>query len=257
MITDHYHCYMRLWVLLLVSIVAFGCAEPDQRSAWNPISIDSTIQKNSATEELIKPYRDLIDEEMNRVLVRSDTIIYKESLESPLGNLIADLSFERAVAECGIKEFSNPDLCLLNFGGLRVNLPEGEIVVRKVFELMPFENELVVVELTPDSLNALIDYIIRVGGQPISNIHMLVDEKNGIRNVLIAGERIDLNKNYHIVTTDYLANGGDRMTFFQSPVSRKNLNVKLRDAILDHFEKVGKAGDTLLPRIDGRLQIIE
>lgn len=257
MITDHYHCYMRLWILLFVTIIVVGCAEPENRSVWNPISIDSTIQKNSAAEELIKPYRDLIDEEMNRVLVTSDTIIYKESPESPLGNLIADLSFERASIECGSKELSTPDLCLLNFGGLRVDLPEGPIMVRKVFELMPFENELVIVELTRDSLNALINYLFQVGGQPISNMQLEVDGQSGIRNVLIDEKTLDVEKNYHVVTTDYLANGGDRMTFFQDPISRVNLDLKLRDAIIDHFENIGSSGQNLRPVIDGRIVIKE
>ncbi|MFT5918772.1 MAG: 2',3'-cyclic-nucleotide 2'-phosphodiesterase (5'-nucleotidase family) [Granulosicoccus sp.] len=246
---------MRLWVLF-VSILTIGCSEPEQPvSSWNPISIDSTIVKNSLTEELIAPYRDLIEGEMNRILVKTDTIIYKESPESPLGNLIADLSFERALKECAAKSLSTPDLCLLNFGGLRVNLPEGEILVRKVFELMPFENELVIVELSPDSLTSLIDYLVRVNRQPISNMRIDIDKEENIRKVQIGQKEINVDRNYYVVTTDYLANGGDHMSFFKSPVSRISLDLKLRDAILENFEEVGKTGQSLNPKIDNRITI--
>ena len=249
---------MRLWSPLLLSLLATGCSEPErQNSEWTPITIDSTIAKQLSAEEMIEPYRKLMEAEMNRVLVISDTIIYKVSPESPLGNLIADLSYERAVKESANRSIAAPNLCLLNFGGLRVNLPNGEIMVRKVFELMPFENELVVIELTPDSLTSLVNYVGKVGGQPISHMKLGFDSNGPAETILIEGKEIDSTRNYRVITTDYLANGGDHMHFFKNPVSRTELGVKLRDAIIEHFLEIGNAGASLNPEIDGRLIIKE
>ena len=247
---------MRDFVLVALMVNLASCSPTcEPSSSWQPISIDSTISKNSAAEELIAPYRELIDEEMNRILVRSDTIIYKVQPESPLSNLVADLSFERATLESDNQGLPKPDFCLLNFGGLRVDLPEGEITVRKVFELMPFENELVVIELTTDSLQSLLKYLRTVGGQPVSELRMTWNDTGDISEILVEGQPMDPQRNYLVVTTDYLANGGDKMRFFQNPTNRYDLGIKLRDAIKDHFEQLGNYGKRLNPKQDGRLII--
>lgn len=244
-------------VILLFSL-HLGCQTPEQdhRAGWTAVSVDSSFEKSSESEAIIDPYRELLEEEMNRVLVMADTIIYKVSPESPLSNLIADLSFERASLEAIDLGIDAPDLCLLNFGGLRVDLPAGEIKVGKVFELMPFENTLEIIELSADSAESLFKYLASVNGQPVANLSIVIEDGSS-RSILISEEHIDKNRSYRVVTTDYLANGGDKMSFFQNPVSREALNIKLRDAIIDHFEAIGKSGNTLNPKMDGRISIAE
>ena len=51
------------------------------------------------------------------------------------------------------------DFCLLNNGGLRTSLPQGNITRRKIFELMPFENELVVVTISKEKMTDLKAYL--------------------------------------------------------------------------------------------------
>ena len=120
--------------------------EKTQNSSIN--IIETTTEHQQATA-LISPFKDSLEKEMNEVLVLSAEEFPKEKgkIETKLGNLVADLSMEIAQKMYN----GNIDFCLLNFGGLRTSLPKGEITRGKIFELMPFENELVVISISQDS----------------------------------------------------------------------------------------------------------
>ena len=245
-------------MLLLLVTIHLGCQSPpeDLQCNWTALTVDSTFDRSVDIETMITPYRELLEDEMNRVLVVADTIIYKVLPESPLSNLIANLSFERASLEAIDLGIDEPDLCLLNFAGLRVDLPAGEIKVGKVFELMPFENTLEIIELSADSISSMFNYLATVKGQPVANLRFVIE--NGASNSIFINDKpIDRSRSYRVVTTDYLANGGDKMSFFQNPLNREALNIKLRDAIIDHFEAIGRSGKPLNPVMDERISIVE
>ena len=62
------------------------------------------------------------------------------SPESLLGNFVTDLC---------LRQYSNiADICVMNNGGLRSNLTKGEITRGDIYTLMPFENELVILEFS-------------------------------------------------------------------------------------------------------------
>ena len=63
------------------------------------------------------------------------------------------------------------------------------------------------------------------------------------------------NKNYHILTTDYLANGGDNMTFFKKASNYINTEVLLRDVIIDYIREINKIGTKVEAKFDGRIEI--
>lgn len=200
---------------------------------------------------MITPYRDSLELTMNTILVKNQVPLTRGIPESTLGNLIADLLLERAQTE--LPDSILPDLCLINIGGLRVDLPQGNITINKVFELMPFENELDVLELSPEKMLEMLDYLREKGGQPFSGMTIKI-KPNGY-DCEINGEPLDSNRTYYIVTSDYLADGGDKMYFFKEPLTRIQTGIKIRDAIIDHFRIVGLSGKPLVSSIDQRLII--
>ncbi len=197
---------------------------------------DSTLV-HSETQALIAPFTETLEKEMNEIIAQNSVNMprKKDAPESLLGNFVSDLVYQYAQDKT-----LNIDFCLLNFGGLRTTLPKGTITRGKIYELMPFENNLVVVELSHDSLLALVDYLAQKQGQPISGAQIEIKDQKATQ-FLIQKNKIDLkqssDKTYKIITTDYLAKGGDRMTFFSNPTHLKNLQVKLRDVILQHCEE--------------------
>lgn len=204
---------------------------------------------------MIHPYKETLEAEMNEVLIISADEFPKErgKTETKLGNLVADLSLE--IGNNSYKKNHNDsiDFCLLNFGGLRTSLPKGEITRGKIFELMPFENELVVITLSLEKTNELLEYLKTVGGQPISGFKL-----NTTNNSIDIFEHWRFNgndKKIKVITSDYLANGGDKMNFFLNPIKTEPIGLKLRDAILQYCINQNKKGKQLTGKLDGRIII--
>lgn len=242
----------KLFTYLLILIVAgYACTNKSIKYVRQPssLSVNATYANQEAATNMIAPYKMKLDAEMNEVLVISAEEFPKEKgkPETKLGNLVADLSME--VAQPLYK--GSIDFCLLNFGGLRTSLPKGEITKGKIFELMPFENELVVVTLPYDSLTSIINYLIDVGGQPVSGMTIQKDEFGDILSTPYPKQPLK------ILTTDYLANGGDRMYFFSNPVKYERAGIKLRDAIIQYCINQNKKGKQLTAQLDGRITLEE
>jgi 2',3'-cyclic-nucleotide 2'-phosphodiesterase (5'-nucleotidase family) len=132
-------------------------------------------------------------------------------------------------------------MCILNNGGLRTALPKGEITRGKIFELMPFENELTVITLTGSNAMRMFEYLAGSGGAPVAGIKMGIDNGKPV-HVYLGTESFDSLKTYRVVTSDYLANGGDKYSFFKQPLAREDLGIKVRDAIIHFIEKEKKTG---------------
>lgn len=208
-------------------------------------------------EEIILAYRESLEADMSRVLVYSEHVMERGSPEGKLNNFVADLVF-------GIgKEIYLPDdgkaidFCLLNYGGLRVPLPEGEITYERVFELLPFENEMVVITLTGEKTRELFQYLAASErGMPVSGISLTIKD-NEPHEVLIDGNEFDINKSYKVLTSDYLAGGGDNMNFFLQPVNYELLAKRVRDAIILHMQRVDEEGNKIKSELDGRISVVE
>jgi 2',3'-cyclic-nucleotide 2'-phosphodiesterase (5'-nucleotidase family) len=218
--------------------------------------INNELSTNSFLETIISPYRTELASKMNEVINTSLIDMEVGAPEGLLGNFVCDLTYMKA------KEISNKnvDFCLLNNGGLRTPLPKGEITRGKIFELMPFENEIVIVEISGENMIALIDYIktkslmsnSRKAGVPVSGLRMIIN-KDEVSDVKIGMFAFDKSKNYRVATSDYLSNGGDHMVFFLNPISIENTGIKLRDAILTHIINLNNKNLELNSELDGRI----
>ena len=227
---------------------------------------------------IIEPYKIGIDSVMNEILCFSSVEMSKGKPVSLLGNFVTDL--------CLNMYDTIADICIMNNGGLRSSLPYGKITRGDIYKLMPFENELVVIELSIPEIFELSKYIISRGGEPFSGFNIYskdsiyIHEHDGDilhRNddsITIwmpvldwRGNYIPLTKDYlgkdyddyynhrgtlKVLTSDYLANGGDKMSFFNNKYQYK-VGIKLRDAIINYC--VSK--DTITSRLDDRIKIIE
>lgn len=245
---------INIYTLLLLPLVLSACSfSPKIASVErNFVELnDSIVSPDSLTLALIAPYKKRIDNEMHEVLIISEMPFIKGQPESLLGNLIADLILKKSKEYYSDKEESI-HFCLLNNGGLRTSLPIGEITRGKIYELMPFENELVVLTLSGEKTKMLFNYIARAEGMPVSGIKMGVSQGKAV-NILINGQAFDESKNYKVVTSDYLSGGGDKMSFFNDPIKIENLNEKLRDAIIEYMKEEHKKGNLLNSKLDQRI----
>lgn len=227
------------------------------------IHINSSLNDEVLAQKMIQPYKESLDAEMNEVIVTSAIEFPKEKdkPETLLGNFVADLSFSTGINLYNTKNEQNIHMCLLNFGGLRTSLPKGKITKGKIFELMPFDNELVVVTISDDKLEELYLYLGK-NPQPISGFFKLSYSEKGYKiyfdteaDACPEGGDIKPVVNYgnKILTSDYLANGGDNMTFFLDPINYEKVGIKLRDAIIEHCKAEHKKGKKITSALDERI----
>lgn len=210
---------------------------------------------DSAAAAIIGLYKDSLDRIMNEVLAVSDTAMPKErdQTETLLGNFVADVVLKKACPERQNDNAVCADLCLLNTGGLRSSLPKGNITRGNIFELMPFDNEIVVVTLSGKETWNMLRYIAATGGQPVAGINMEIKSDKTPGKVLIKGMPFDSTRNYQVATSDYLANGGDKMEFFRKPVAIHQTGIKIRDALIVYCIEEKNKGNKIGGRTDGRL----
>lgn len=233
----------------------FSCKEEKKslvKITAKSIKVDSTLTSDENIENVIAPFRDKMQASINTVITytKKDLVRTDGELESSLGNLMADLSFERANPIFTEKTNKNIDFAMFNYGGIRAGIPAGEVTNKHAFELMPFENSLVVVELTPEKIEELVAYLIKNNkAHPLSK-QIKLNVKNEDYSLSINGVSFDKGRNYFVLTSDYLQSGGDKMDFFKNPVNLYKLDYKVRDAIIDYF----KSKDTLESNLDGRFK---
>ena len=139
-----------------------------------------------------------------------------------------------------LREKKSVDICLLNHGGIRSIIPQGNVTTRTAFELMPFENNLVVVALKGEQILEMADYIIKERKpHPLSGIQIILNKDGkSYKSISIQGKPLDLNKTYYGATNDYLYNGGDSMYFFKKGTAVYDLDYKLRNVWIDYFKEV-------------------
>lgn len=211
--------------------------------------ITSAIKTDSAMDAFIAPYRNKLDSVMNDVVAVSAKEIQKDRPEGPLNNFFADAMYQSG-KDLGVKF----DFAYTNYGGLRIPLPKGNIYRYKVFELMPFENAITLVTFKGEDIKAFFDFMASGGGDPISGASYVIDGKKAV-DILINNQPFDVTKNYVVLTSDYMANGGDGGAIFNKAIARTDLTFKLRDALFNYLDKKQKAGEKLNPVNDGRIKI--
>jgi len=218
--------------------------------------LNSTVtQEDSATHALLAPYKLGLDSIMNEVVGETSEAMPKEKdrAETLLGNFVADICLERGNLVYHPADNLPAQVCILNNGGLRSSLPKGIITRGNIFELMPFDNEIVVVTITGAKMWSLLKYVGASGGVPVAGMKMGLKPDKTPGAVTILGVPFDSTKTYKVITSDYLASGGDKMSFLQNPLKLETTGYKIRDAILDDCLANKKQGIVITPKLDGRI----
>jgi len=252
-----YRLSLHIYILSLSLLTLWSGCTPyysvtQGEGGYLELAADS-IAEDSTLEALILPYRAQLEAEMNRVLCTNDQAMVRDRPESALGNFVSELCLEQArtLSERPI------DAALFNFGGLRSALPMGDITVEDIYQLMPFDNELVIVEIPSSGIEEMMRYLSESGGEPVADLELVI-HNDSPKKQLIQGKTIE-DRSYRILTSDYLARGGDRMIFLTQPerIDIEVIGLKLRDAILNHCEALGNSGRTINTQTDGRIRIEE
>lgn len=213
---------------------------------------DSLPPADTALERLISGYRVKLDAEMNEIVGTTAKELLHFQPISPLGIWAAETIHRQAALHSNQKI----DITCFGHNGLRIKaLPNGKITRGKMYELMPFDNFLVVLDADSVAIQQLLNLAAFKGGWPVAGATYEIENQKA-HHIIVQGEPLRSDKIYKLATSDYVANGGDN-AFFLKPVKRKELTKLMRDAFLEGAMSTTKAGQLLDAEMDERVKIIK
>jgi 2',3'-cyclic-nucleotide 2'-phosphodiesterase (5'-nucleotidase family) len=251
----------KLLFALLIVVVAASCTSSYNvvKYQYQNFTIDQKTDsvKDETYLNLLKPYSARLDSELTEVIAFADTSLLYYRPESPLSNFISDILLDYGYEYTG-KKYRDiaVDFSLTNINGLRTSLPAGEIRVSNIFELLPFENELVLLKLTGDQVAGLSDYIVFRKGEGVAGISFGMKSGKAV-DIKIRNKPLDRNATYWLITYDYIANGGDGMKILKDVIKRVETGDKIRDVVIRKLKQMKYNGQHVTAKIDGRIYYVE
>jgi 2',3'-cyclic-nucleotide 2'-phosphodiesterase (5'-nucleotidase family) len=256
-----------MWIaiiaLMVFAVPAFGQAtaiQPCQQTTTPPrarlLTVDASVPADPDVEKIIAPYSEKVSE-LSKVIGRLEGGLAKKSVGAgTLGNFVSDGMRAQAKAKLG----KPVALAIMNSGGLRKNeIAPGDLRASDIFELLPFENALVALDVTGAQLVKIIEVATKdaQSGARIQFKYNDRDRPEFISAKLVDEngneQEIDPNKTYTIVTLDYLLrlNSG-AYAILKEAKSSAPLDITLRDAVMNYVKSETAAGRPIHGAVDNR-----
>ncbi len=223
-----------------------GYEDADSRGTLITLFEDE-IWPDKDIEKVLKPYRDEAEAEMGRVVGSTAIPLGRGGAGSNLvGNLVTD----------AMREYFNADFSFQNLGGLRADIPAGDLTSREIFSVLPFGNELVTVQMDGRMLRRVLERKVagRSGGICVSGVQWAFDTTRpdydrGV-SLLIGGKPWDPNHLYSVVCTSFLMEGNSGLDFLTSiPAQRINPTGITTQEAVEHYIELHSP---VRPRVDDR-----
>ena len=236
------------FLLLLFSCRSTNYLTSIEASKQN-VSIEAAPTEDTAINALIQPYKKKLDAQMNQTIGHTSVDLKKKRPESTLGNWMAD-----AIQRQAEKQLGHPiAFAIQNQGGIRISeISKGPISKGKIFELMPFDNVVVILSLDSIEVQELAQHIVQSGGWPISHSLKIKQDSTENLEIFIHGKPLNGDSAYQVALPDYVANGGSDSGFLKGKPQRK-LDLFIRDALINDLEEFTAEGKVIESTIEGRL----
>jgi 2',3'-cyclic-nucleotide 2'-phosphodiesterase (5'-nucleotidase family) len=223
-----------------------------QALQYKSYRVTEAQSKDSSVQTLLHPYAENVNKTMNEVVGVATVAMDKKSPESTLGNFMVDAFLIMAAEKYNTKT----DIAILNYGGIRLTqLPAGNVTTGKIYELMPFDNLLVLQKMKGDVLQQFLNLAAAKGGWPVAGMTMQVKDKKAI-NVMVGGKPLDPSATYTVVNSDFLGNGGDNADMLRNIPQISN-GYLMRDAIFDYIKKLKAQGLNISAKIENRVTNVD
>lgn len=213
--------------------------------------IDSNIHSDPAFETLLSPYRDKMDSIMNEIIGYCDVPLTKAQPECTLGNFMTDAQLQYAQ-----KKYPKVVLAAMNYGGIRLPyISPGAISKGKIYEVMPFDNMLTIVDIPGKTLRKFCNHMAAYGGWPVSGLTYVIKGKEAL-DIKVNGQPLNDQVVYEAALSDYIANGGDNCDFF-TDCKKEYLDVFIRDILIDYIKELQLRGQKLHVTLEKRISYAE
>ena len=211
-------------------------------------------QPDAAAEQLIAPYRHVVDSIMGPVVGEVAHDMAAKRPESDLSNLLPDILMWAA------KDYGEqPVFAVYNCGGIRAALSKGKVTYGDVLDIAPFENKIAFTTLTGDLVMELFRQIAARGGEGVSHgVELVITKDCKLVSARLNGEPIDPQRDYRVTTIDYLVQGNDGLTAFQRGHNLNSPQDSLNNSrfiIMNYFRDKQAKGEVVDAQVEGRIKI--
>ena len=173
--------------------------------------------------------------------------------ESELSNWLIDIMIAKTAAISG----KPVHMGVTNFGGIRADMPQGDVILDDLLSMFPFKNYLVYLEHKGSTIRRIIEEMAATRFQVLGGVRVVVKDGN-VKSIEIGGEPLDDDKVYGLVTVSFLLHGGDGLFLANDALSMTEYHdVNVIDAVLEHVYAETAAGRSLEYKKDGRVTIIK
>lgn len=243
-----------VWLFLIGTVLA-GCSALKSSSTEKDVTTEHAPSINlneiANTEDpdianRLDTFRPKYNEQMGVKVAHVEEPINFEKPEGPLGNIVADALRFRAAGES--RMFVH--IGIIGQSSFKTSLREGTLTLGDVYEFMPYENHLVLLQLTGDQVQHLAAEIAQINGAPVSGMRFTIRDQKPT-GLLVNSQVVDPKRTYWVATSSYLANGGDQFSSLWNPVERIDFNhLSVRELYADYFRN----RRNIEPTTDGRIR---
>ncbi len=208
----------------------------------------------------IAPYKHVVDSVNNRVIGRSLYDLNSDDRNGGYANWAADYArwFGQLVLDSINGRDGMPlrlDLGVMNVGGIRQNMPKGDVTEGEILATFPFANRMVITAVKGADIIDALKVAAKKGGEGISgNVRVVVDNDNNLKRVVIDGREMDPEKIYNVATIDYVAAGNDDLAGFGRGKLLWRDNVEMAVPMLRYVNHLTRLGLPIAPDMNGRFQ---
>ena len=188
--------------------------------------------------------------EVKEVIAYSTRAMVAEAPESELSNFVVD--FIRSETEKIVKR--KVDVAVSNFGGIRTDMPQGDVLLDDVRSMFPFNNKICYVELPGSALIRLMDDVATYGPQCVSGVKMVIADKK-VESLEVGGKPVDPKKKYGVATVDFLLDGGDNISVARGASKLIITDVIIGKAIEQYVRNLTAEGKAIEYQTDGRVVV--
>ena len=227
-------------------------------------------KEDNAAFTIVEKYKQKVNAVLNERVGEAEVDLDGENVrrrETNLGDLIADI----------MRHASGADVTIINGGGIRTSIKKGEIRVKDIYSVSPFDNYIVAIKLTGKQIREALEHGVSAveeeeGRFPqVSGLSFKYSPSNKrgsrVQEVLIAGKPIDPDQEYIVATNDFLAAGGDGYKAFGEAIkTSKDFSIIggmmkgeklaysdsgrwLRDVVVDYLKEMRR----IAPKVESRI----
>lgn len=173
--------------------------------------------------------------------------------ESELSNWLIDILIAKTEEISGKKVHMG----VTNFGGIRADMPQGDVILDDLLSMFPFKNYLVYLEHKGSTIRTILEQMAAGRFQVLGGVRVVAKDGK-IESIEIDGEPLDDDKIYGVTTVSFLLNGGDGLFMAHDALKMVEYHdVNVIDAVLEHVYAQTAAGKSLEYKTDGRVTIIK